>query len=349
MIAMEKRFSRRKSLDFAKGFAILLMLFAHTIPDVTGIKIFIFSFHMQIFFVICGVLMQKKYGEERISASEFWKGFKKRLRQLAVPYLVFSLVLAFFYTILEAISGNRIEIASRLLRILSLRGIDSMWFIPVYFFAEVLMRGISVCPRWKLVSWILTGACFFFVVLFADRLPARELYRFLLRVAIGFSFIALGRFLERYQFVERIHPALALIMLAAGAVLTRINGFSALGSLEIQNGVLFFLNAAIISIAILAFCSVLEKSGFKGKLLSFYGRNTIVILCTNNLLIEAIRLLDHKFTGDWLLHAGLPGCFVFSLILILAEYPLIRLSEGKLRFLFGKQMASKSGCLDHNV
>ena len=77
--------------------------------------------------------------------------------------------------------------------------------------------------------------------------------------------------------------------------------------------------------------------------------NTIVILCTNNLLIEAIRLLDHKLTGDWLLHADLLGCFVFWLILILAEYTLIRLPEGKLGFLYGKQMVSKSRFFDKNV
>ena len=61
-----------------------------------------------------------------------------------------------------------------------------------------------------------------------------------------------------------------------------------------------------------------------------------MILCTNNLLIETVRLLDYKVTGDFLLRSGLAGSVFFTLLLIGMECGLIRLFSGKLSVLVGK-------------
>ena len=71
--------------------------------------------------------------------------------------------------------------------------------------------------------------------------------------------------------------------------------------------------------------------------LSLFGQNTIVILCTNNLLIETIRLADHKLTGDFLLKTGLAGSLLFTALLILIEIPVIKLASGPFAPMFGKQ------------
>ena len=75
--------------------------------------------------------------------------------------------------------------------------------------------------------------------------------------------------------------------------------------------------------------------------LSFWGRNTIVILCTNNLIIELIRLIDHKIANDSLLSLGLLGCLVFTMLIIAIEIPLIKsVMNTKLSILFGKKQYS---------
>lgn len=47
--------NRLKYLDYTKGFAILLMLLAHCMGNNNLLHNWIFSFHMPIFFVVCGL------------------------------------------------------------------------------------------------------------------------------------------------------------------------------------------------------------------------------------------------------------------------------------------------------
>ena len=71
--------------------------------------------------------------------------------------------------------------------------------------------------------------------------------------------------------------------------------------------------------------------------LSFFGQNSIVILCTNNLIIEVCRLLDYKIFGNILISWGLYGNIIFTIILIAIEIPIIILTKKtKLSILFGK-------------
>ena len=55
---------RLRYIDLTKGFAIILMLWGHTMTSVNGIHIWIYSFHMPIFFIMCGILIRIK--EEKI-------------------------------------------------------------------------------------------------------------------------------------------------------------------------------------------------------------------------------------------------------------------------------------------
>ena len=92
----------------------------------------------------------------------------------------------------------------------------------------------------------------------------------------------------------------------------------------------------------LAFFSLLDiHMRTEVDVLSFWGRNTIVILCTNNLIIELIRLIDHEIANDSLLSLGLLGCLVFTMLIIAIEIPLIKsVMNTKLSILFGKKQYS---------
>lgn len=96
--------SRRIELDYAKGFAILFLILSHS---GTGEKLgtWIFSFHMPIFFVICGMLQAMKHSDG-IPFKNFGSFLVRRSRQLVVPYLVFGLALTFFYGSLNLVSGG---------------------------------------------------------------------------------------------------------------------------------------------------------------------------------------------------------------------------------------------------
>ncbi len=78
-----------------------------------------------------------------------------------------------------------------------------------------------------------------------------------------------------------------------------------ISALEFQNVFLFYLIAIVESISLLAiFTQINRLCQRRLRLLELFGRNTIVVVCTNNLFIEIVRLLDHKITGDILLQWG---------------------------------------------
>lgn len=328
---------RFKFIDYSKGLAILLMLFAHVCSN-RGINTWIFSFHMQVFFVICGILLQLKYGDREITGAEFKNIFFHRLRQLGIPYGVFCFALALFYTMLNMMSGQELQVGYYLKRIFCLQGIDSLWFLPCYFLAEILMLA-TMCRsslKWSAAALaVLTTAM---LSVFPNKIPDAMILRLLVKIMICFVFVWAGRCIQRYRLLEKVPAWTAILMLIGGGVLAQVNGFAAIGSLELGTGYLFFIDAVMTCIAILSlFCVAEKRALFNWSWLSYIGKNTIVILCTNNLLIESIRLLDHKLTGDTLLRFGIAGSILLFLVLFAAEWLLIHAFQGPLGVLMGRK------------
>ena len=326
---------RYRYLDDAKGFAIVLMLFTHTMGGENLIKTWVSSFHMPIFFVVCGVIMAGKYAG-CVTAEQIVSVTKRRLVQIGIPYLVFGTVLACFYSLLNVIAGQPITFLPKMKSLLTLQGIDSLWFLPCYVLAEifVLVMRLSKTRRVRLV---LLPVVIVVICLLAYHMPTSGWQRMLVKTAIGWIFVETGAFLARYLNEKKIPVEGVIPLLALGAVLSAYNGFAAIGSLQLRNPVLFFLNAVLTSTAVLVLCRRMEnKQGKVPALLERFGRNTIVVVCTNNLLIEIIRLLDYKLTGNILLNTGYTGCVSFTAILLALEYVLIRMAQGKLGVLFGK-------------
>ena len=83
---MEKT-KRLDYLDMAKGFGIILVVLGHMEDIATGTRVWISSFHMPLFFMISGILMAVKNGQER----DLLQCLKKRYRGIIIPYLWFSL------------------------------------------------------------------------------------------------------------------------------------------------------------------------------------------------------------------------------------------------------------------
>ena len=117
-----------------------------------------------------------------------------------------------------------------------------------------------------------------------------------------------------------------------------INGSVGIGALEFGVIGFFYANAIVTSIGLLSLFCYAENNNFEIKWLAYFGVDSIVVLCTNNLLIEIIRLLDYKLSGNFLLEHGMFGCIIFTILLLILEYGIIRISQNKyIGFLFGKK------------
>ena len=75
---------REKSIDILKGIGIILVIVGHIqeyIPK--NFLIYLYSFHMPLFFYISGYLYKERY--ENLNTKDY---IKKRAKQLVYPYIV---------------------------------------------------------------------------------------------------------------------------------------------------------------------------------------------------------------------------------------------------------------------
>lgn len=327
---------RENYLDYAKGFATLCLLFSHTMNTSDYyIGSWITSFHMPIFFIIGGIIHSLK-GAQYTTGADIVKLIQKRTFQLGVPYLVFGGILTLFYTALSLLSGGSVHVFSYLISLLTLQGIDSLWFIPCYYMAELLLSlaNLSKKTRWGAIVLCACTVCY---LAFAKMYPSFWLYRLLLKMIVSFSFMLIGFFIGLYRNSFKMPVTVSLMTITGGAIGAIINDAVGIGSLQFNHVCLFYSNASITSVALLSLFKGVEQKAVKMKLLSLFGRESIVVLCTNNLLIETIRLLDYKITGNFLLNHGLLGCLIFTGILVILEYGIVQMSRQRfIGLLFGK-------------
>lgn len=76
---------RTEWIDLARGWAIVLVVFAHT-PIPAKLSSYIYSFHVPLFFIISGFLLHSGLSKK---STDF---IKNKVLRLAVPYLFFSLI-----------------------------------------------------------------------------------------------------------------------------------------------------------------------------------------------------------------------------------------------------------------
>lgn len=244
---------------------------------------------------------------------------------------------------LSFISGGKFILMDELISLFSLKGVASMWFLPVYFFAELLyVFFISKIPN---IFQGLLISCIVFFLLYnqvSGQIQVAESYVQLTKVLVSLVFVVLGRYLWvlKEKVFMNFHYIPLIISSFLISLLALYNGFVQIGSLSLGNVIIFYVVASALSVLIM---TLLEKIGqwvdSKNKILIFlslFGMNSIVVLVSNNLLIEIFRLIEYKYFNNIFLNSGTLGGLLMAAILIIPEFCLIQLSQKKIGIIFGK-------------
>jgi len=317
---------RIRYLDYAKGLTILVLLFSHSRGAEDQLQTWISSWHMPIFFVICGMLAFLKI--ERKGEFNIRQHIWQRIFNLFVPYFLFGFILIVFFTGLQYASGHSINAGPMLFKLFTLQGIESMWFLPTYFAAELLFIVLfRIAKTWPQVILALCLVVFFSTTDFVD---SHWAIRLLCRILRGYIFVVAGFVLAQSSLVTKIHPALSACFLLLSSTLALHNGYCSMFNLDSQHTPLYFVDAILTSIAILSLLASLDRHlSHNMRLLNYFGQNTIIIVCTNNLVIETLRLADFKLSGNTLLHSGLAGSFVLFVLAAIIELAFIEIFKGR--------------------
>lgn len=321
---------RRKDLDFAKGIGIILMVLGHCYSAGNGERIlcWLYSFHMPLFFIIPGIV----YGVyRRHTKVSFWDVIKKKARRLLIPYFCFATITAIFLCVL---GRNMLAMfGTYMLRIVSLQGINAMWFIPCFFGAELIIIAVNRTKHAQTYNTLIALAgimAVFFPVL-------RGVSPSIQNIIIGSSFIAMG-VLGGKIYTASIKFPLWLGCAALHLVLAMQNGCVDLAYGVYGNPVMYFVNGLLGTFVVIRAFAWLAES-WLGKFVVWFGENSIVVLCTSSMVIEILRLMDYKLTNSMLPSLRDGEGIVLCILVIMAEILIIRFCNRYLWFITGKPQA----------
>ncbi|MBQ4618994.1 MAG: acyltransferase [Clostridia bacterium] len=136
--------------DALRGLLILMIVYGHTASNGDMLKYYAYSYHVAAFFFLSGFLFSK--GEDG-----FKTFFKKKFRQLMIPYYIFSAISILVFALLGSFASEKLsvtikhsEIYKNVLGMLYASAVEGymkwnlpLWFLPCMFVSQLLYYPIA--------------------------------------------------------------------------------------------------------------------------------------------------------------------------------------------------------------
>jgi fucose 4-O-acetylase-like acetyltransferase len=356
---------RIESFDIAKGIGILLVILGHILQYTCKVRIFIYAFHMPLFFFLSGLFAR--------SSNDTKTYAEKTFKRLLLPYIVFVLIDTLIYALDEAIIIKNhtfvvkggLDIRELLISLFKvLAGVQRTFLnVPLWFlFSLFLIRFLyySICKFKKpvsagVISFITVSGFAFLLIKDNINLPENDNYY--LTALVGFSYYALGDLFKKpiTEVCERIDKNRTRILLLLSIVfcisfiityiVSQKNAVRAtkLIELRVYNPYLYIIASLSgiimsISLAILLSSSKQKAIHLFNDALSYFGKNSIIIMITHYYFVvclvenKILELSDKKY----LIHNPY---FVAALFLttVVLMVPTIWVFNNYLYFLTGQE------------
>ena len=133
--------SRITYLDYAKGIGILFVVYGHIEYVTEGVRGFISSFHMPLFFIISGMLIALKNEDTK----NFNDSVLKKAKGILIPYVSFSII--YFFIDIMNLYLHKIDMNTFIENAISsatFYGVSVLWFLPALFIGETVSLFILV-------------------------------------------------------------------------------------------------------------------------------------------------------------------------------------------------------------
>lgn len=329
--------SRLQYIDVLKGIAIILVLIGHRSVN-EYVTVFIYMFHMPLFFFISGYL-------DRMKEIEMKMVLKKKAKRLLYPYVTFGILIILYNTCFEWMRGIRgvKKLGKRLIALLygnyiwenNSDYIGTLWFLVALFCVSVLSNAaimIAKENRKRLlvaeVILLICGAISTFLVGHSKiRLP------WCLDVAfVGAVFYIEGyvwRKKEQLQQQASVEKGLALF--GVGTILGITNylfmkkqGFAMLrvDMLNMNYGLylVFIISALFMSVGIFIMIEcVIEK--FACEFLARTGKLSLLLMIVHIYVYQILNMvLNHFHINYWILFMVISFGISYALAYFIDKY-----------------------------
>ena len=330
-------------IDATKGVAILCITFLHFEQGVipTWLNTWIGMFMISAFYVTSGWVTG--IYNRSITAKEL---FRKRIKQLGVPYLWFSLLIILFDTLWVVLGQMDSNILLRdIYKTIVLRGIGTLWFLPVLLIGEYIFTLIKNSKRkWM---WAIIGLGTTLLVNYAYNsiwqpiCDNSELYKIIdapmqpiVRGLYAWPIIAVGYILGK-RWGKSILGMNKIKLLSISALLFAISFILIIEppfNIYYINGL---LSNTLPAIAFMCLFAVFSNNIIE-KFFAYWGVNSLILMCTHFSITMEVLMAFDKYILHHPVFEG-PRTIIYFVICILLTYPLVWLFNGKLRFMLGKK------------
>ena len=286
------------TLDILRGIGILFVVFGH-ICHIYEVRVYIWGFHIPIFFFISGLLFNKaKY-------SGFFDYCKKKFRNLLLPYLFFYLITFIYWLLIERrFRGAEIVPLTQVLGMFygtySLKWMyfnGALWFIPCLFSMEILYWFVSNCRSCvlKVILLVIVYLIGILSIRFSPWLPFG-----LCAALVGLVFFGMGDWFKVYykrtiEFGNENRLVLFSIVIALFILQLVLLPFTGadLAALQINN-YWMYIPISTIGVSLFFFVSLIIRKNF---VLEWLGRNSLVIFALQEPVYRMVIFIGTKITG----------------------------------------------------
>lgn len=315
---------RIKWIDYLKGFLILTVMFGHTFGIPNALKVYIYSFHMPLFFILSGYTMSV----EKYSFKEF---LAKKFKALILSGLIFMIPLSMWeiyllhfrtFTVDGFINGV----------LLGIRGGDLgiPWFLVCLFVCElilyIMIKGIKDDKCTLLLVTMLSIANYMYIRFIGSPFKSKVLPFCFDIVGISILLIYIGYFIKQKKFEIKKDRNLYMINFFAISICTCILNYIKAGervdiyTYRIGSYLLFMVSAISGSIA----CIMLFKKIRKAKILEYIGKNSLIYYVFHyTLFVTFTKILIELKVREFLFSPILSAIYIVAGVILIA--PIVQL------------------------
>ena len=301
---------RLEYVDIMRGIAITLVVVGHIIqfngiPMNNPVFEFIYSFHMPLFFAISGYIIQKVTKIE--SWSQYWHFLKKKIIAIAIPFLVWTLLIDTFFLKERWYIVNTEHFIHKL-QYPMLWYLKSLFLLLVAFGAYDFIRNKI---RTKTSLRIMCSyAVFMLIVSIIVAIGIDEKY-----LIMYFAFFSGGAILAQYDWLETLVTKDSIYSIAFVLFFIFVTHWNFQGSMvDVVYKVLISILAFIV---LLNFSQKLKMYGAVSNMFKLFGRESLGIYVMQFYLCHFCDASAFQSTNPFIIFMiafviALPICFICS-------------------------------------
>lgn len=333
---------RIEYLDIIRGIGIILMVIGH-VGFGTFISKYIHAFNMPLFMIISGYLFNKEKNPR-------YMGYiKKKAKGLLIPYIWLGLFHYLVWVVVIGIPQN----LDLIVYFTNLFGVNTsgempiagaLWFLTCLFFIELLFFWLvnSVQNKLGLTSIVLVFSISGFIISKYIRLP------FAVDVSmVGLAFFYVGYLAKENSIrmyvrkVGNMNGKSTTLLLMLNTIFIFVNDYVNMRTAEYNFLVLFYFNAVVGTIVFWNICKLSTHCSNRlvfmtNSILKNIGRNSIVFLGLNQLIIFAIKEVFNIFILDSTAMILLQRIIVFILTIVILHALSVLITRTKFKFIIGR-------------